>query len=213
MSADDLRIEPYHYEAWWQDPNYWHYDCEMSSQPVTSPHRKISYTAVGDSWWLKEDRVVKKIGTVVEAQQTAITQGDSLWFGRPYFSASDNRFLWAWLNPQLWAASLNLIVTDQVDPLPDDVFHDPGTMHVVAGRWSVEPSPTIAEHRQWNLTSEDRDTEILDYTNFYPLWVDMHTGFCRRVTGEGVNGRDWDILLDELTINEPGRISKEIFQP
>ncbi len=147
------------------------------------------------------------------AQQTAITQGDSLWFGRPYFSASDNRFLWAWLNPQLWAASLNLIVTDQVDPLPDDVFHDPGTMHVVAGRWSVEPSPTIAEHRQWNLTSEDRDTEILDYTNFYPLWVDMHTGFCRRVTGEGVNGRDWDILLDELTINEPGRISKEIFQP
>lgn len=133
MSADDLRIVPYHYEAWWQDSNHWRYDCEMPSQPVTSPHGKISYTAIGDSWWLKEDGVVKKIGTVVEAQQTAITQGDSLWFGRPYLSASDNRFLWAWLNPQLWATSLNLIVTDQVDPLPDDVFHDPGTMHVVAG--------------------------------------------------------------------------------
>lgn len=133
MSPDDLCIEPYHYEAWWQHPNHWRYDCEIPSQPITLPHRQISYLAIGNSWWVKEDGMVKKAGTVVEAQQTAMTQGESLWFGRPYLSASDNRLLWAWLNPPLWAASMNLIVTDQVDPLPDDVFHDPALVHVLEG--------------------------------------------------------------------------------
>jgi hypothetical protein len=58
------------------------------------------------------------------------------------------------------------------------------------------------------LINEDRDPEILDYTNFYQLWVDMRTSFCRRITGEGANGRAWDILLDELTINEPDGIAR-----
>ena len=211
VEPDDLSIVPYHYEAWWQDPDSWRHDCELPSRPVTLPHQQISYIAIGDTWRVKEEGVVQKSGTVVESQQTDLTRGDGLWFGRPYLAAKDNRFLWDWLNPQLWAASMDLIVTDKISPLPDDVFHDPAIVHVLAGWWSVGRSPSIAEQRQWDLTSEDRDTEILDYTNFCQLWVDMRTGFCRRIAGEAANGRSWDIVIDELTINEPGGIAREVF--
>lgn len=213
VEPNDLYIAPYHYEAWWQDPDNWRHDCELPSHPITLPHQQISYIALGDTWRVKEEGVVQKSGTVAEAQQTDLTRGDGLWFGRPYLPAKDNRFLWAWLNPQLWAASMNLIVTDKISSLPDDVFHDPAIVHVLAGWWSVGRSPSIADQRQWNLTSEDRDTEILDYTNFYQLWVDMRTGFCRRIAGEAANGRSWDIVIDELTINEPGGIAQEVFHP
>ena len=31
----------------------------------------------------------------------------------------------------------------------------------------------------------------------------MRTGFCRRMTVEGSNGRQWDIIIDTLELNGP----------
>lgn len=211
LECEDVeRILPYHYEAWWQQPGYWRHDREVPSHPRTMAHGLLSYRVMGDAWWVKKDESVVLQGTVTEAQRGPHAQGESLISGRPYLSASDNRFLWAWLNPQLWAASLSLVVLDGGDL--DDAFHDDQVAHVVAGNWLTNRAP-LADQQQWVLIDWDREPEVLDYTNICQLWVDMRTGFCRRLTGEGANGRRWDIILDTLEINGPAGIPCTVFQP
>lgn len=211
LACEDIEhIPPYHYEAWWQAPDCWRHDHEMPSHPSTQPYSLLSYLALGDSWWVQKDGRVIHQGTVTESQLGPRAQGENLVSGRPYLAPRDNRFLWAWLNPQLWAASLSLVVLDGSDA--DDVFHDDKVVHVVAGSWTTGRA-SLADHKQWPLVNWDREPQVLDYTNIYQLWVDMRTGFCRRITGEGANGRTWDFLVDALVINEPGGISRAVFQP
>ncbi len=211
LACEDVeRILPYHYEAWWQEPDHWRHDHEMPSPPYTKPYILLSYLVTGDSWRVKKDGRIIQQGTVTESQRGLRAQGENLVSGRPYLSASDNRFLWAWLNPQLWAASLSLVVLDGSDA--DNVFNDDKVVHVVAGSWATGRA-SLANQKNWALVDWDREPQVLDYTNLYQLWVDMGTGFCWRITAEGANGRTWDILLDALVINEPGGIPRTVFQP
>jgi len=39
----------------------------------------------------------------------------------------------------------------------------------------------------------------------------MRTGFCRRMTAEGSNGRQWDILVDVLELNGPLDATNPVF--
>lgn len=84
LESDAATIKPYHYEAWWHGPDHWRHDNEIPSHPITLPHQRISYIAVGDRRWTKDGGVVKRTGTVAEAQQQELTKGDALWYGRPY---------------------------------------------------------------------------------------------------------------------------------
>ncbi len=201
---DGERLCPRRYEAWWQGPDCWRHEYESGLRTW------VSYLAKGDAWWVKNDGKIVLQGTVSESQQGLRAQGENLISGRPYLPASENRFLWAWINPQLWAASLGMIVLDGSDA--DDVYHKSSVVHVLAGQWSTGRA-SLAVQKKWPLTNWDRDPEVLDDTNFCQLWVDMRTGFCRRITGEGANGRSWDILLDVPVINQAGGIDRAMFHP
>lgn len=205
LTCEDVEFSrPYHYEAWWQAPDHWRHDHDTSSLT------RLSYLVTGDAWRVTDDGRLVLQGTVTDSQRGPRAQGENLISGRPYLSASDNRLLWAWLNPQLWAASLSLVVLEGSDA--DDVFHKRNIVHVVAGSW-VTGRASLAAQRQWPLMDWDREPQVLEGTNLYQLWVDMHTGFCRRITGEGANGRRWDIVIRPLVLNAPGGISDTVFQP
>lgn len=210
LKPDALEIEPYHYQAWWQAPHSWRHDREIPGHPFGSPHIPVSYMSVAGDWWVKIKGVVQSSGTVAESQHTRQTEGDDLWFGRPYLSAWENVSLWPWLNPQLWANSLGLVVNDGCFPIPDDVFHDPEIVHVIAGYWRgadlmVKPSQ--------HLIDPNKSADNLIDTNIVQLWVDMRTGFCRRITGEGANGRIWDMIITDLIVNPIDEIAPKIFRP
>lgn len=212
LTADAVDIAPYHYEAWWQALHHWRHDREVASHPFGSPHTDISYISVGDDWWLKKNGLLVRSGTVAESRRTRQTEGHDLWFGRPYLSAKENISLWPYLNPQTWASSLGLVVNDGCYPIPDDVFHDPAIIHVIAGYWDSGQSDLRAEPGQ-HLVDPNKSADDLWNTNICQLWVDMRTGFCRRITGEAANGRAWDIILDELVINPVDGIAPEVFCP
>lgn len=212
LAPDSMDIAPYRYEAWWQAPHHWRHDRETASHPISAPHTGLSYITVGDDWWLKKDGVLVRSGTVTEARRLRQTEGDDLWFGRPYLTPRENIRLWPYLNPKTWAASLGLVVNDGRYPLADDVFHDPAIIHVIAGYWDSGQSRLPVEPGQ-HLVDPDKSADDLAQTNICQLWVDMRTGFCRRITGEGANGRSWDMILDELVINPAEGIAPEVFSP
>lgn len=212
LTPDVLDIDPYHYEAWWEAPHHWRHDREVPSHPFGFPHMAGSYIVVGDNWWLKERGRLVQSGTVTESRRTRQTEGDDLSFGRPYLSARENISLWPYLNPQTWAVSLGFVINDGRYPPADDVFHDRAIIHVVAGYWNSGQSRLPREPGQ-HLIDPNQSADDLSDTNIFQLWVDMRTGFCRRITGEAANGRAWDIILDELVINPVEGIAPAVFCP
>ena len=212
LTPNAVSIEPYHYQAWWQAPHSWRHDRERPGHPFGSPHTPVSYIGVGGDWWVKINGVVQKSGTVAESQRTHQMEGDDLWFGRPYLSPWENVSVWTWLNPQAWANSLGLVINDGCYPLPDDVFHDPAIVHVIAGYWDDGGADLSVEPGQ-HLSDPNKSADDLMDTNIVQLWVDMRTGFCRRITGEGANGRSWDMIITDLTVNPVDGIAPEIFRP
>ncbi|MCL4522018.1 MAG: hypothetical protein M1415_10670 [Firmicutes bacterium] len=90
-------------------------------------------------------------------------------------------------------------------PLFDGLYEDEQTVHVLAGHAltsSVFPGDNEALD-DWDINTWDREQELTDFANFHRLWVDMRTGFCRRMTAERSNGRQWDIIIDTLELNGP----------
>lgn len=214
VEPQDLHIAPYHYRAWWHAPEQWRYDTEIPNRDL-GQRTTLSFTVDGDTWAIRRNGQLQRQGTRRAAEDEHLTQGDALWFGRPYLTARDNAHLWAWLNPQLWASSCSFVINDTVVPLRDDTYHDTNVVHVLAvnGAWEHDPFPDrLSEQDKMNwLNDPERDAEFVDYVNFFQLWVDMSTGFLRRVTGEGANGREWDIIVERLVTNEAAIIPPGTF--
>ncbi|MCY0909661.1 MAG: hypothetical protein OWR62_14870, partial [Sulfobacillus thermotolerans] len=121
--------------------------------------------------------------------------------------------MWVWLNSPIWATSCSLVVNSGYTSQADDTYVDAEIVHVLAGQTFNHDPEDDSRTRllsQWSLDSWDRDMELFDYANFFQLWVDMRTGFCRRITAEGENGRMWDIIIDKPVINGQS-IPLEIF--
>lgn len=192
-------IPPTRYQAWWQAPDQWRHD--------VTPHDQltISYRAHGDAWWVLRNGILWNQGTIEEARRSHLTAHELLEYGRPYLTPQANAHLWLWLNPPIWAYSFNLVLNVGYTPgVMDDFAPDAPIVHLVAASsWDPHvgadaPSETI---RYWWATAWDREQELTDYANCFQLWVDRRTGFCRRMTAEGTDGRFWDLVIDEPVIN------------
>ncbi len=195
-------------EAWWRAPDRWRHDVDGRDGA------RLSYVGIGDDWWLWQAGIVQWTGTTVDARQQGLTQSDNLSYGRPYLSPAENAQLWLWLNPAIWVASFSLALNNWSAPLRDDVYQDAHIVHVLASE-GLEPNRwTGAEQElteRWWIQQWDRDEELGDFANFFQLWVDMRTGFCRRMTAEGANGRQWDILVASLILNDVSHVPDAIF--
>ena len=105
------------------------------------------------------------------------------------------------------------VANNWYSPLPDTVYGD-DVVHLLAGP-GLDPrgeTPHIRELRKgWWAVDWNRDQELTDFGNVFQLWVDVRTGFCRRMTSEGSNGRQWDIIVESLEINGHA-IHDEIFR-
>ncbi len=214
LEPSDVQILPYHYRAWWQAPGRWRYDREIRGRDLDE-RITLSFVIDNDRWAVRRDGDLRSQGSRADAEQEQLTKGDGLWYGRPYLTARDNAHLWAWLNPQLWASSCSFVINDTTVPLPDDIYHDTNVVHVLAinGAWEHDSFPDCLSDQQrmnW-LDDLERDEEIGDYVNFFQLWVDMKTGFLRRITGEGANGRQWDILVQGLLTNDAAMVHPDTF--
>ncbi len=214
LEPSDVQISPYHYRAWWQAPERWRYDREIRGRDVDE-RMTLSFVVDRETWAIRRNGELRRQGSRPAAEDEQLTKGEGLWYGRPYLTARDNAHLWAWLNPQLWASSCSFVINDTVAPLPDDVYHDTNVVHLLAinGAWEHDPFPDRLSDQQrmhW-LDDPERDAEIGDYVNFFQLWVDMKTGFLRRVTGEGANGRQWDIIVESLLTNGAARVPPGTF--
>lgn len=199
LRSEDVRSTVHQYKAWWQAPDHWRLDQTLFNGRV------LSYVGVGDEWTLWRDGAVYQCGSVTVAQETQPTRGEDLIFGRPYLGPAENAQLWAWLNPALWAASCSLLVDDGYQPSSDDVGADDTIVHVLAAQsWRHDPmdSHRASKYKTMMLDDWDRDMDIGEGVNFWQLWVDMKTGFFRRITGESANGRLWDIIVDSVLINQ-----------
>lgn len=170
---------------------------------------KISYIGVGDHWWMGTNGVLGREGTIKDAQVTRLTEGDNLCYGRPYLTPQENAWAWWWINPQLWASSLNLIVDNYRS---DEVYTTPNIVHVLAGYGWDHGMPLPEWGNRWWLNAPDRDVEITDYTTFFQLWVDMKTGFFRRIAAEGTNGRQMDMVIKPVVVNHPKGIAPKVFE-
>lgn len=189
-----------HFSAWWQAPAYWRHDKRNAV-------RVNSYRSAGAQWCLVRNGHLLQQGTVADAERQALTQHDLLYYGRPYLSPQQNAHLWFWLNAALWAVSYDLVVNEGYTPTPTPTTE--AVVHLLAGVSFTHDSGHVVHpdrprlRAQWNIHAWDRETEILDYANFFQLWVDMNTGFCSRITAEGEHGRMWELVLDRLVINGP----------
>ena len=153
------------------------------------------------AWW--QDDTLQATGTIALAREHHLTATELLTYGRPYLTPAENAHLWLWLNPAIWAASFGLVLDNHDSPLLGDLYDDDQIVHILAGHGvasSVFPGDNAALD-QWDIQTWDRDQELTDFANFHQLWVDMRTGFCRRMTAEGSNGRQWDIIVDTLELN------------
>jgi outer membrane lipoprotein-sorting protein len=64
--------------------------------------------------------------------------------------------------------------------------------------------------QQWHTGADwNGDQEVTDDATFFQLWVDMETGFIRRIAKEELDGRTWDLAVTSLRIN--GEISADTF--
>ncbi len=209
LDSTDLDLPIRQLSAWWMAPDRWRHDMRRGQDPA------LSYVGVANRWWLRHDGVLRRSGTTEEARQQGLTQEGNLIYGRPYLSPEQNAHLWLWLNPAIWVASYDLVMNNWFAPLPDDVYHDEEIVHVLASA-GFESNPVTGEKKKlsdrWWIWDWDRDEELGDYVNFFQLWVDMRTGFCRRMTAEGANGRHWDILVQSLTLNDPVQVPHDMFE-
>ncbi len=150
-----------------------------------------------------------------EARLQHLTPQGNLWYGRPYLSPAENAHLGLWLNPAVWVAAYSLALNNWYRPRRDDVYLDDQIVHVLASE-GLAPNPrNPADYDRawcWAIGNWDRDEELGDYANFFQLWVDMRTGFCHRMTAEGANGRQWDIIVHSLTLNDVSQVPDNIFQ-
>lgn len=194
---EDMARPPQTLEAWWVAPNHWRHDYQESGRP------RISYQMIRDRWAWWQDDTVQTTGTIARVREQHLTETEALTYGRPYLTPAENAHLWLWLNPGIWAASFGLVADNLYAPLFDDLYEDEQTVHVLAGHGqasSVFPGDNEALDA-WDINTWHREQELTDFANFHQLWVDMRTGFCRRMTAEGSNGRQWDIIIDTLELN------------
>ncbi|WP_298335847.1 hypothetical protein [Ferrimicrobium sp.] len=215
-------IPVYHSSAWWKAPDLWRLDEELPEHGgegfYKAPRHPHSFVVNGDRYAFRTDGVMVNTGTRAEA---LARQGE--WFvrgvgaGRPYLSARENAQLWYWSAPQLWVCNFNLVLNSDsqyIDGILGDRDH---FAHVLATRenWIHEvPDQTrpMLEPRckQWYAGAEwNGDQEVTDDATFFQLWVDMETGFIRRIAKEELDGRTWDLAVTSLRIN--GAISADAF--
>jgi hypothetical protein len=205
---DDMAQPSQILEAWWVAPDHWRHDSQVAAGP------RQSYRMIGDQWALWQGDTVQATGTMAQARDQHLTARELLTYGRPYLTPAENAHLWLWLNPAIWVASFGLVLDNHYYPLLDDLYDDDQIVHVLAGHGvgsSVFPGWENAALDQWSIQTWDRDQELTDFANFHQLWVDMRTGFCRRMTAEGSNGRQWDILVDVLELNGPLDATNPVF--
>lgn len=199
LQPQDVHDSIHYYHAWWEAPDHWRLDQTLLSGTA------LRYVSVGDDWALWRNGLLHKRGSIATARQSLPTRGEDLIFGRPYLSPFENALLWAWLNPMLWAVSCGLFVDQGYQPTSDDILADSDVVHVLASQSWAHGSIDADRARQYKsmrLADFDRDMDIGEGVNFWRLWVDKQTGFLRRVTGESANGRQWDIIVDYLEINQ-----------
>lgn len=208
LRPEDVITSVHQYKAWWQAPDHWRLDQTFFNGRV------LSYVTVGDEWTLWRDGVPYQNGSVTRAKETQFTRGDDLIFGRPYLGPAENAQLWAWLNPALWATSCSLLVDDGYQPSSDDVDAPDEIVHVLASqswRHDLMDRDRANKYKTMMLDDWDRDMDIGECVNFWQLWIDMKTGFLRRITGESGNGRLWDIMVDSVLINQSSGVGSNVF--
>ncbi len=195
-------------KAWWQHPDRWRHDTNLFIRDGAC----MSYVGVHDRWWVWRNEALQHSGSVTSAKEQQFTKKCSLTWGRPYLTPKENAHLWLWINPTIWVASFNMVANNRLSPLPDAVYGD-HVVHLLAGpglaRCGEETPHTRQLREDWNAVDWKRGQELTDFGNVFQLWVDMRTGFCRRMTSEGFNGRQWDIIVESLEINGhevPGEI-------
>lgn len=208
LEPEDVERPVHRVAAWWHGPDRWRYDVDGWE----GTH--LSYVGIGDRWWLWQAGALLRSRTTEDARQQHLTDANNLLYGRPYLSPEENAHLWLWLNPAIWVASYSLALNNWCAPLPDDIYHQDQVVHVLAGA-GLERNPPTEDDRElrqrWLMWDWDRDEELGDYVNFFQLWVDMRTGFCRRMAAEGANGRQWDILVDSLILNDESQVPDAMF--
>ncbi|MGC9156387.1 MAG: hypothetical protein ACP5HZ_12185 [Ferrimicrobium sp.] len=209
-SGDDR--PPFHIYAWFKAGDKWRIDQESWRDQFSRETVIYSLIVNGDQWETRCDGERTSGGTQAEAEAKR-----ERWFvgglgcGRPYLSARDNAQLWYWSAPQLWVANLFLLGhgLDQA-PRPDTLSGQ-SIVHVLASSGSFIPAvPEVLDpelrrqtHERWYTGADwDGDQEFLDNGNFFQLWVDMETGFIRRITKEETNGRSLDIAIPKLLVNQ-----------
>lgn len=209
LQPADVDRPIYRLQAWWRRPDQWRHDRDDFNGTT------VSYIGVGDQWCLGKNGVLERSGTIEEARNQRLTQEGLLFYGRPYLTPEDNAHLWLWLNPAIWVASFQFALNNWYAPPRDDVFEDAQVVHVLAGEGlppNFETSEQRAQLRRWWIAEWDRDEELGDYANFFQLWVDMRTGFCRRMTSEGANGRQWDIIVESLALDNVAQVPDAVFR-
>lgn len=191
--------EVFTFKAWWQHPNRWRHDTN-----AFMPNRTLlSYVGVDDRWWVWQNGILKRSGTVQEAQAQQLTAQDPLSWGRPYLTPKENAHLWLWLKAAIWVASFAMVANTWSTPLPDAVYGEDVVL-LLAGPGLDPQGETLRSPdllNDWWAVDWNRDQELTDFGNVFQLWVDRRTEFCRRMTSEGSNGRQWDIIVDSLEIN------------
>ncbi len=149
---------------------------------VTSNRRPVGAVEAG---------VLIGSGATEEARQQHLTQANNLLYGCPYLSSEENAHLWMWLHPAISVASYSLASTMGACPC--------GMISTIMIRWFtcwpakgwnaiLRPGGDRDLSQRWWIWECDRDQELDDSVNFFQLWVDMRTGFCRRRAAEGANG-------------------------
>ncbi|WP_276970357.1 hypothetical protein [Ferrimicrobium acidiphilum] len=225
-SADFTQTEPdipvYHSSAWWSAPESWRLDEELpelgGERFYTAPRHPHSFVVNGDRYAFRTDGVVVNTGRRDEALER---QGE--WFvrgvgaGRPYLAARENAQLWYWSAPQLWVCNFNLVLNSHGQYVDGILGDRRWFAHVLAsqGNWIHEvphqARPMLEPRCQQWYTGADwnGDQEVTDDATFFQLWVDMETGFIRRIAKEELDGRTWDLAVTSLRIN--GEISADTF--
>lgn len=195
----DLVGKVFTLKAWWQRPDRWRHDTNLFMRDGAL----MSYVGVHDRWWVWQNGALQNSGSVKDAKEQQLTHESPLTWGRPYLTPEENAHLWLWINPTIWIASFQIVANNRLSPLPDAVYED-NVVHLLAGPGfdsRGETQRTRQLRDDWWVVDWNRDQELTDFGNFFQLWVDMRTGFCLRMTSEGSNGRQWDIIVESLEIN------------
>lgn len=193
LRGKDIPAESFPMRAYWKAPDHWYYQARL-------PQGIFEYGAVGNRFWgTSAGEITSGVRPKLVDLQTMTY---SIVTGDPLLTPQQNAHYHLWLNPQMWARDTYFVVLDY-----SAVVRDHWCYHLLARL--REPGAVLPPDTRIPVALAD---DYRDFTgDFYQLWVDMTTGFLWRLTGEGFNGREWDIIIDELVINEAHRIPHDAF--